>query len=191
LPELTYETMQTIAGAGARVLNADAVEFAKRAGIVVLARRAGEDSGRQTVVASEAREPPGVVAVVHAASVTHLRGNAEPAGLLAQVHRSNGRVIAARFSPAVDLLVDRTGIPGKSPESLERLAAAAGLDACEVEVVTLVGTGLVTREDCLAVIAELVPAAAWSANANAIHVVVPVGAGADATRALHQRLVAN
>jgi hypothetical protein len=123
--------------------------------------------------------------------VTHLCGDAEPAGLLAQVHRANGRVITASVSPAIDLLIDRTGIPGQSPESLERLAAAAGIDANRVEVVTLVGTGLVARRDCLAAIAELLPAAVWSANANAIHVLVPVGAGADAARALHRRLVAS
>ncbi|MCA9607180.1 MAG: aspartate kinase [Myxococcales bacterium] len=49
LPELTYEQMQEMAEAGAKVLNSTAVEFAKRARIAIHARSTFQD-GRQTIV---------------------------------------------------------------------------------------------------------------------------------------------
>jgi aspartate kinase len=61
LPELTYEAMQEMADVGAKVLNAMAVEFAKRAKIAIHARSTFEP-GRETVVRDEtAREARSVV----------------------------------------------------------------------------------------------------------------------------------
>jgi aspartate kinase len=42
LPELDYETMQEMAECGAKVLNAQAVEWARRTGVVIHARRTGD-----------------------------------------------------------------------------------------------------------------------------------------------------
>jgi len=189
LPELTFETMQAIAGAGARVLNADAVEFAKRAGIAVFARKTGDTGGRQTVVSSDADEPSGVVAVVHAGAVTRVRGTADLAELLERIRDANGRVVALGATPEIDVLVDRTGIPGKSAEPLEAIAADLGLEATGVEVVTLVGTALASRPECWRRVAELVTPLACLAGANAAHLVLPVGEGEAAVKALHEKLV--
>ncbi len=64
LPEVSYEEMQEMAVAGAKVLKAQAVEFAKRAGIAVYAR-AAFTPGRETVIRrNEAVEVHGVRAVV-------------------------------------------------------------------------------------------------------------------------------
>ena len=49
LAQVSYPEMQELAAAGARVLNAQAVEFAKQAGIIIYCR-ATDDTGRQTVV---------------------------------------------------------------------------------------------------------------------------------------------
>jgi aspartate kinase len=49
LPEVSYAEMQEMAASGARVLNAQAVEFAKKAGIAIFCR-ATDDTGRQTVI---------------------------------------------------------------------------------------------------------------------------------------------
>jgi aspartate kinase len=49
LPEISYQEMQEMSGAGAKVMHAQAVEFAKNAGIAVYARAAFEP-GRETVV---------------------------------------------------------------------------------------------------------------------------------------------
>ncbi len=64
LPEIDYETLQTAAEAGAKVLNAQAVEWAKRAGIVIHARHTGQryegavpaEGARQTLVRARGRE---------------------------------------------------------------------------------------------------------------------------------------
>ncbi|MEL6548235.1 MAG: aspartate kinase, partial [Myxococcota bacterium] len=71
LPQLSYEVMQTMAGAGAKVLNAQAVEFARRAEIVLVGRKTGDRSDRQTrIEASESLAPSSVRAVVGAPYVT-------------------------------------------------------------------------------------------------------------------------
>jgi aspartate kinase len=64
LPVVSYEEMQEMAEAGAKVLKSDAVEFAKRAGIAIYAR-ASFASGRETVVRKDIpKEVSGVRAVV-------------------------------------------------------------------------------------------------------------------------------
>jgi aspartate kinase len=64
LPTLSYEEMQEMATSGAKVLKAEAVEFAKRAGIAIYAR-ASFKPGRETVVRKDApEEQHGVRAVV-------------------------------------------------------------------------------------------------------------------------------
>ena len=50
IAELDYETMKGMANAGAKVLNAQAVEFAERAGIKILARKTGTPAGKQTEI---------------------------------------------------------------------------------------------------------------------------------------------
>jgi len=52
LPELGYREMQELADHGAKVLNAQAVEWAQRAGIVIAARKT-HGSSRQTVIAAD------------------------------------------------------------------------------------------------------------------------------------------
>ncbi|MDI7266920.1 MAG: aspartate kinase [Myxococcota bacterium] len=64
LPAVGYEEMQEMAEAGAKVLNAQAVEFAKRAGIAIFAR-ASFGEGRETVIRkfapAEQHDPRAVV----------------------------------------------------------------------------------------------------------------------------------
>ena len=73
LAEISYEEMQEMAMAGARVLKAQAVEFAKRAGIAIYAR-AASGAGRETVVRRDApAEHHGVRAVVSEDDVALVR----------------------------------------------------------------------------------------------------------------------
>ena len=69
LSEISYEEMQELAEAGARVLNAQAVEFAKERGIAIYARATSGDGG-ETVVRRHAPRAPG--RVVGVASETGL-----------------------------------------------------------------------------------------------------------------------
>lgn len=142
LPEIPYALMHSMAGAGARVLNADAVEFARRAGVTIVARKTGDVSLRQTTVQADAKVPPGVQAVVGTQVVSRLEGghfSTLSEDFWAALARLGGRVMAQ--SPGV-LLVDRTSIPGKDHALLQSLATEAGLTAQAIGVVTLVGSAL-------------------------------------------------
>jgi aspartate kinase len=74
LPELDLASLQEMAEAGAKVLNAQAVEWARRAKIAIHARRTSDPvgGGRETV-AVESPEPKHVRAVVGLAEVVHAR----------------------------------------------------------------------------------------------------------------------
>lgn len=64
LPELDYETLQEMAEAGAKVLNAQAVEWARRAGVALYAR-ASFSEGRETIARRfEETEPRPTRAIV-------------------------------------------------------------------------------------------------------------------------------
>jgi aspartate kinase len=65
LPEISYEQMQEMSEAGAKVLNAQAVQFAKDANIAIYARSTFQP-GKETIIRKlPAGAPKGVKAVVH------------------------------------------------------------------------------------------------------------------------------
>ena len=73
IPVISYPEMQEMATSGAKVLNAQAVEFAKRAGIALYCR-ASFQPGRETVVRRDAPiEENGVRAVVSETAVIRVR----------------------------------------------------------------------------------------------------------------------
>ena len=74
LPEIDLASLQEMAEAGAKVLNAQAVEWARRAKIVIHARRTADPvgGGRETV-AAESAEPRNVRVVVGLDRVVHAR----------------------------------------------------------------------------------------------------------------------
>jgi aspartate kinase len=85
---LSYEETQEMAGAGARVLNARAVEFAKTSGIAIYARATAgplpgtDPSSDGTVVSARAPHPPGVaVGVASESSVVVVECTADRADL--------------------------------------------------------------------------------------------------------------
>ena len=138
--------MQTLAGAGAKVLNADAVEFAKRAGIAIHARKTGDVSGRESVVDTAAPMPTGVVAIATASAVTRMRGEqGELGSIIAALSEVGARVMGATRSGSWDLLVDRTGVPSRDPHPVVERARRFGLVADDVSVVSVIGTWLLSR----------------------------------------------
>lgn len=65
LPEMSYQQLQEMAEAGAKVLNAQAVQFAKEAKIALYTRSTFEP-GKETVIReTEPSDRPSVIAVVH------------------------------------------------------------------------------------------------------------------------------
>ena len=72
LPELSYEQVQEMAEAGAKVLNAQAVQFAKKSKIAIYARSTF-DAGKETVVREFMPvDKPSVIAVVHETEIVRI-----------------------------------------------------------------------------------------------------------------------
>lgn len=72
LPELSYEQVQEMAEAGAKVLNAQAVQFAKKSKIAIYARSTF-DAGKETVVREFMPvDKPSVIAVVHETEIARV-----------------------------------------------------------------------------------------------------------------------
>lgn len=192
LRELDYVTMQTMAGVGAKVLNAQAVEFARRAGITLLARKTGDISGRQTEVRADVGPQAGVVAVVGAKAVTRLTGEvSDLATLLAQLNDIGGRPLAMIRNAILDLLIDRTDIAGLDHGPLARLATKVGLKAEPVALATIVGNSLLSAEGLWPRVeaslgATGVTSVAWFCAPTHASAVVAPDRCDEAVRALHE-----
>jgi aspartate kinase len=196
LPELRYEPMQAMAAFGAKVLNADAVEFARKAGIAIFARQTGDVSGRQTVVSAEADSSTGILAVAGAAAVTLGRGPCKDVGgLLGAAQERGARPMIVSVADLTTVLFDRTGVAGKDPAVVAALCERYGLTARAVALVTLVGMGLSSRpqmiERALAALARnsITPAGMFAVD-SALSFVVEVAECDAAVRLLHTELVA-
>jgi aspartate kinase len=85
LPEISYEEMQELSLAGAKVLNAQAVEFAKKAGVVIYAR-ATVDGRRETRVVVGGPPRRGAAGVAGARNLARLQitGDAQTCADFAQ-----------------------------------------------------------------------------------------------------------
>ncbi len=135
LPELTYEQMQEMAEAGAKVLNSTAVEFAKRSRIAIHARSTFSD-GKQTVIHDEARgdNPPAVVGRKDLARV-----RLDPAALPDALHLLAELGSSVRQShvgaDGAHLVVQREGTWQSTREALEACGFEVDGDLGSVAVV--------------------------------------------------------
>ncbi len=145
LDVLSHGEMQEMAEAGARVLNAQAVEWARKAGIVIHARKTGEASVGTAVAPVAPRAVTGVRAVAHRPRALWLAGTAPLADVLA--------VLDEHHAPADLMWLSGTVLGGILPtENLHgldtlraTLAARFGgavTVASGVGTVSLVGDGL-------------------------------------------------
>jgi aspartate kinase len=91
LPELDYVTMQEMAECGAKVLNARAVEWARRAGIVIAARRTSDavsgNAGKETLVSARGAHESALRAVVGDSAIALVRAKADAAFALLEAAR--------------------------------------------------------------------------------------------------------
>ena len=72
LPEISYQQIQEMAEAGAKVLNAQAIQFAKEAKIAIYARSTF-NPGRETIIREFApADRPSVIAVVHETDIARI-----------------------------------------------------------------------------------------------------------------------
>ena len=97
LAEISYEEMQELAEAGARVLNAQAVEFAKDRGIAIYARAARGGDGETVVRRYPPRAPGRVVGVASETGLVLLRlPGGDLGGLVAVLERLDSRAAGGK-----------------------------------------------------------------------------------------------
>jgi aspartate kinase len=201
-----YEELQEMAEAGAKVLNAEAVAFAKREKIAIHARRTSDppdmNGARETVVREDApREAIGVRAVVGDAQVALVRAESVTDESLANVLRMADeaqvplkelRVEGGRLSAVVSLLrVPDWERARRMLESVGVTTASPG-DENAVATVALVGDGLtqdgrVVRGALDGLREERVMAQGLTATPFRVSAVVAAGRCDDVTRRWHAR----
>jgi aspartate kinase len=192
LDAVSYDEMQELAEHGARVLNAQAVEWAKKERIIIYARStaspAGGD-GRQTrvggdeEVAGAAQERRGAIAVTGTRRATVVSGGHD---LLRIVDEE--RIALRAAAPALVRFV-RDDVPDWP--RVEQRFLADGARIAEEGEVTVVGTGVgsdpATLRRALAAVGVTL---GFGATPLRLSLYVPPDSVDDATRALHAALIA-
>ncbi|MBF5042513.1 aspartate kinase [Aggregicoccus sp. 17bor-14] len=142
LDQLTYDEMQELASAGAKVLNAQAVEFAKAKGIVILAKTAhaqGSGTAVQDLAAPADVRVRGVTAEAEMAVLTASSEGRELAELLEFLDARGVRGRALSFD----------GLPGTGGRSFIAvpLQDVHGLEALERDLRARFGTRVALQQE--------------------------------------------
>ena len=184
LDEVSYDEMQELAEHGAKVLNAQAVEWAKKEKIVIYARAttspAGGDGNQTRVAGDVKRETRGAVAVTGTRRVTVARGD-----VLAIVEEER---IALRHAAAGVVRFVRDDVPDWP--RVEKKLVDAGAHLEEHGEVSVVGTGV--GSDAATLRRALGAAGAvheWDAAPLRLTLTVAGERVDDVTRSLHAALV--
>jgi aspartate kinase len=204
LAEISYEEMQELAEAGARVLNAQAVEFAKERGIALYARATSGGSA-ETIVRKLPPRAPGRVAGVASETglvLLSLRGGQQGLGRLLQLldereaggkqllFREGGLGAGASLALSLENLHDFSGLRrelmasfGDALELREGIGAVSAIGAG-------INAGFANLRAALSALAE-VPVECLGVSTSSFRISVLTGEACvpDAVRALHRRLV--
>jgi aspartate kinase len=203
LDALTHEEMQELAAAGAKVLNAQAVQFAKAKGIAVYALKTphgGRDGavGQGTVVRKDAPPPiGGVRGVAHRARLYVLQTSSLSLVTpllrhLEEHHIESGQLVG--FAQGVQCLV-----PPEDAHNFDRVCALLPpgvVRGDDVGAVSLVGQGILSDRRVLLDALELLSTRnieVLGLSTSSFRLTFLVRAGDDVAavaRALHQRFVA-
>ena len=200
LSEISYEEMQEMAEGGARVLNAQAVEFAKEKGIAIYAR-AATGSDEETVVRRFPPRSPGrVVGVASETGLVLLTLAGGPGGLLPLLQFLDERgatgkqlrqeaTLGASLVLALENLHDFPALRRDLEARFPGVALREGLGA-----VSAIGTGINARfasvRECLRLLTEAdLPVLAVTTSRFRISLLLE-GTGVErAVRLLHRELV--
>jgi len=180
LPTIDYETMQEMAESGAKVLNARAVDWARRHKIRIHARKtadfAAHGHGLETrVEAATGAQPAAIVldaqlAWVEAPSAVRSR-------LLAAVEASGAPIRDAWFGERVSLLLSLTSVPDF--ETRKQLLTDAGAERlrCDVAAVSVVAVGVGRDAAQLGRALDCIPPSALASSVSPLRLsaVVPHG----------------
>jgi aspartate kinase len=206
LAELGYEEMQELAEAGARVLNAQAVEFAKQRGIAIYAR-ATRGGGETIVRRFPARSPGRVIGVASESNLVSLElPESSPQALvrlLAQLdeHGAPGKQVLFHTGKdgaggGASLVLALENLHGW-PELERALTADPGASLRVrrgVGAVSAIGAGINAsfrnlRRACERAVAEKLTLLGVSTSSFRISLLLPEAELAPAVRALHDELV--
>jgi aspartate kinase len=200
---LSYEEMEALSRAGARVLHTQAVRLAEARGIAIFARHSDPAVAGETVIRRNPAREPGVLAVTADADVAIVRARSNTP-LSPRMRCELTRACAGwglRF-----LHIDERGISGvlsrtqrtDADELLVRIRAQGVLDALAIEdrraLVSCVGAGLEDRPDILSAAATTLEAADVAllgvySDGRALAFVVAQDDRERAVRALHDALI--
>jgi aspartate kinase len=199
LVEISYEEMQALAERGAKVLNAQAVEWARRAGIVIYARKTNGDGGG-TLVAGAPRDER-VVGVTGQKGLVRLRlrpGAARAADLL-RFLGSDGVSLDAFHQPAgggATCVFPRDDLPdyGRLRERLAERFAEDLLIEEDLGTVSVVGwgagaDGAVTARALAVARTEGVTLRGLEATPRRVTLYCDAGEVDPLTRALHREFI--
>jgi len=153
IPALSYEETQELAESGARVLNAQAVEFAKDKGIAIYARATAsplpgaDPSADGTVVRRDSPRSPGTVAgVASERDILVLEATAPPDDVLALLdeHQVAGKQLHVVSGDRLALVVSRENLheEARLREALTARFAGRLQIADDLGALSVVGTGI-------------------------------------------------
>lgn len=189
LPTIDYETMQEMAESGAKVLNARAVAWAKRHGIVIHARRTTDfaelGTGRETRV--EARSAERAAIVVDSKLAWLSAPEAARAQLLSIVTAAGIPVRDAWLDQRMNLLLSLTSVPEFAVTAALLRSAGASLVRTDVAAVSAVAVGVGRLPDVLSRALECIPPSALGTSLSPLRLcaVVPAQDAAELERAWH------
>ena len=201
---LSYEETQEMAEAGAKVLNAQAVEFAKEKGIAIYARATAgplpgpDPSSDGTVVRKSPPRMPGtVVGVASEKDVIILEGEARAAELVALLH---ARGVAGKqlhvFADRTTVVISRENLHDEVSlrDALQRRLGGGARLVDGLAAISVVGAGINATYANVGAGAEALAAAGITPAGTAtssfrITWMVPRDRADDAVRTLHARFI--
>ena len=190
LPTIDYETMQEMAESGAKVLNARAVDWAKRHHVVIHARKTSDfaqrGAGRETRVEARASER---AAIVVDSKLAWLNAPQAACTRLLQVVTAAGIPVRdAWLDQQTNLLLSLTSVPefGATAELLS--AAGASSVRTDIAAVSAIAVGVGRLPDVLLRALECVPGSALGTSLSPLRLcaVLPAEDAPELERAWHE-----
>jgi aspartate kinase len=201
LAEISYEEMQELAEAGARVLNAQAVEFAKECGIALYARATTGGEGETVVRRHPPRAPGRVVGVASETGLVLLRlAGGDLSELVALLERLDARPaggkqlrfdgpLGASLVLSLENLHDFDALRADLRTQLPGVSVLEGIGA-----VSAIGAGINASfhnvREAVRLVSELgTPILGVATSRFRISLLVEEGAIPDAVRRLHRGMI--
>lgn len=195
IDELSYEEMQALAAAGARVLNAQAVEFAKEKGIAIRARSTFGGPEETVVHAAPAADRIAGVAVEKELALV-IASPGLAGKVRAALQRAGAATAEAEAPDGVALAVPLENLHGWAGLADSLRAEAPGVEILDegIAAVTVVGKGAGTsarvRHEVISTLESLgAPARAVSADPLRVTAYAEKRVLAAAAREIHRRLI--